>query len=153
MNSTPMDYRRMLEDGLTEVGGFGGERQPTRLEFLSDHIFEFTTYDSEIAEEFARKALEVCRAINERRTYEYIRDPASYRWFLLMCNMPFFSERLSWGASVRGAWWDTPPHKKVIEFGSCGLFLGGEQITDLTLTVDQWHEFIAAVLAFGAEPA
>lgn len=145
------DYARMLQEGHAETNSFSGGEPASRLAYLSDHIFDFTTYDSEIAEEFARKALEVCRAISERKTFDYIRDAANYRWFLLMCNMPFFYPRLNWGGSIRGAWWDTPTHKQVIEFDTCGLFLNGEQITELTFTVDQWREFIASVLAFGSE--
>ena len=144
------DYRRMLEKGHEELDDLVGGHQASRLEYLSDHIFDFTTYDSEIAKLFARKALEVCAAINDAKTFEYIKDADNYRWYLLMCNMPFFYPRLSWGGSIRGAWWDVPTHKEAIEFSTCGLFLDGEQITEpLTFTRDQWREFIAALLAFG----
>lgn len=52
---------------------------------------------------FARKAVEVCAAINDRQTFDYINDPNDYLWYLLMCNMPFFAERLECGISIRGA--------------------------------------------------
>jgi len=122
-----------------------------RLEYLSDYIFDFTTYDREMAELFARRALEVCAAISNSTTFDYIRDAEQYRWYLVMCNMPFFADKIEWGTSVRGAWWGEPPHS-LIEFDSYGLWLHGEQLTEpMKLTRDQWREFIAAVLAFGVE--
>jgi hypothetical protein len=145
------DYARMLQEGHAETNSFNGGEPASRLAYLSSHIFEFTTYDGKLAEEFARKALEVCRAISERKTFEYIADPANYRWFLLMCNMPFFSLRLNWGTSIRGAWWDTST-PNATELDSCGLWLEGGQLTrPLKFSTEQWHEFIAALLEFGVE--
>lgn len=145
------DYRRMLEEGHAEIDAFQGQGRTSRLEYLSDYIFNFTTYDGEMAELFARRALEVCDAISNSTTFDYIKDAEQYRWYLAMCNMPFFADKLEWGTSIRGAWWGEPPHKK-IEFSSCGLFLDGEQLHEtMEFTRDQWREFIAAVVAFGVE--
>lgn len=137
---TQDDYRRMLEDGYVQTGA-----PATRLEYLSDHIFDFTTYDRAMAELFATKALEVCAAINDETTYKYIEDPERYRWYLLMVNMPFFAGRLEWGTSIRGAWWDAP-----LDFTSTGLFLNGEQLTEVLDFTSRgaWADFIGAVLAF-----
>lgn len=136
-------YARMLEEGFIETNEFL-ESQQSRLTYLSEYIFDFTTYDGGVAELFATKALEVCAAISDGKTFDYIKDPDNYQWYLLMCNMPFFAERLSWGGSIRGAWWDNS-----ITLDSCGLFLDGGQIVDtMEFTRDEWAEFIAAVLAF-----
>lgn len=142
------EYRRMLEEGYEAIAS----TDPIgRLEYLSDYIFNFTTYDGAMAELFANKAMEVCAAISDRTTFDYIKDAEQYRWYLVMVNMPFFADKLEWGTSIRGAWWGEPPHKK-IEFSSCGLFLDGEQLHEtMEFTRDQWREFIAAVLAFGVE--
>ena len=139
-------YQDMLEEGYKECCRFGTSL--TRLEYLSDYIFDFLTYDTEVAELFATKALEVCAAISNRKTFEYIEDTENYHWFLLMCNMPFFSSRLNyWGSSIRGAWWDTSqPNPTKLE--SYGLWLNGEQITQLRLSTDQWLAFIDALLNF-----
>ena len=143
------DYRRMLEEGFAETNDFGGLETATRLEYLSDHIFGFTTYDGEMAELFARMALEVCAAISNRATFDYIKDAEQYRWYLVMCNMPFFANKLEWGTSIRGAWWSEPPHK-MIKFDSYALWLDGKQLHEpMEFTREQWAEFIAAVLAFG----
>lgn len=142
------DYRRMLEEGYEEVASTDAIG---RLEYLSDYIFDFTTYDGEMAELFARRALEVCAAISDRATFDYIKDADQYRWFLVMVNMPFFADKINWGTSVRGAWWDEPS-KGAIKFESCGLWLDGEQLHEsMDFTRDQWCEFVAAVLAFSRE--
>ena len=102
----------------------------TRLEYLGEYIFEFTTYDGETSELFAAKALEVCAAITRKETFDYIRDRENYKWFLLMCNMPFFSQKIEWGASIRGCWWDDC---KVIKLSSLGIFIDGCQGTEIFL--------------------
>lgn len=145
------DYRRMLDEGFAETPNFGGSTSSTRLEYLSEHIFDFTTYESEMAEMFAAKALEVCAAISDERTFEYIGASSDNRmWYLLMCNMPFFADKLEWGTSIRGAWWGEPPHSR-IKFDSCGLWLDGKQLYEpMEFTREQWEDFISAVREFAA---
>jgi hypothetical protein len=117
----------------------------SRLVYLSDHIFDFTTYDSEMSEMFSAKAVEVCDAINNARTFDYIANAENYKWFLVMCNMPFFAQRLNWGTSIRGAWWDHREHR----LSSCGIWNGDEQEMELKFRdVDEWKRFIAAIVAF-----
>lgn len=139
-----MDYRRLLEQGYATIA----RTNPcSRLEYLSDYVFDLTTYDGEMSELFARKALEVCAAVSDATTFDYITDPEQYRWFLLMVNMPFFASRLDWGTSIRGAWWGNED----TEFSSCGLWNNTEQMADtMTMNSHQWREFIAAVRAFAS---
>lgn len=132
------DYEKLLAHSC-EVEG---SRSP--LEYLGDHIFDFTTYDSEVSELFASKAVEVCEAISNRSTFDYIKEPENYRWFLLMCNMPFFASKIEWGTSIRGAWWDHG-----IKFRSLGLWEGEKQLTNETVfTGDEWSKFMLAVSQF-----
>lgn len=139
-------YFRMLEDGYANV--YEDER-PSRLAYLSDYIFDFTTYDDAISELFAGKALEVCAAISDKSTGNFIKDQDNYRWFLLMVNMPFFARRLDWGTSIRGAWWDYAD--QVLDCS--GLWIDGEPVTqNLTLTNEQWGLFVSAMLEFAQEP-
>jgi len=145
-------YRRMLEEGFSALRDENpnGTSQ-SRAAYLGDYIFDFTTYDDQKSEEFGIKALEVCRAISTRKTFEYIADTENYRWFLLMVNMPFFSRRLNWGTSVRGAWWDTSTPNE-IELDADALWLDGNQLTEpLKLSTEQWQEFINAMLDFANE--
>lgn len=134
--------REMLEHSFLitkgEVDGI------SRLEFLSDFVFDFTTYDSGMGEVFASKALEACAAISDRKTFDYIKDQDNYRWFLLMVNMPFFVGRLEWGTSIRGAWW--VHEDQTLE--SSGLWEGNEQALSMTFTRDAWADFVAALLEF-----
>lgn len=124
------------------------ERPVSRLEYLADHIFDFTTYDGGVSEHFAQKAVEVCAAISDRRTHEYIKDLEQYQWYLLMCNMPFFVDRLEWGTSIRGAWWSVPDGGQ--KLSSCGIWEGDEQVLDLTFDPPEWESFISAMRAFVA---
>ena len=142
-----MDYKELLEHSH-KVAAETFECAPeSRLEYLGDHIFDFTTYDGEMSVLFARKAVEVCAAINDGKTFDFIKDADNYTWFLVMCNMPFFAERLEWGTSIRGAWWAGRPGK--LEFYSYGLWMGDEQLTDtLQFSADEWKRFIAAVIEF-----
>lgn len=135
-----MNYKQILEDGFTYMA----DKDSSRLEFLCDYIFDITTYDSEMSELFADKAINIAGAINEKTTFDFIKDPERYRWYLLMCNMPFFATKLEWGTSIRGAWWDYD-----IEFNTCGLWDGEEQIIEtMKFTQDEWMKFIAAIIEF-----
>lgn len=141
------DYLRMLEDGHTAMDDFQNQGDTSRLSYLADYIFDFTTYEDEMGELFARKAVEVCAAISERRTFAYLGASDENRmWYLIMCNMPFFANRLEWGTSIRGAWWDEP-----VTLDTCGLFWQGEQVTaPMKFAHGEWCEFIDAVREFAA---
>lgn len=141
------DYLRMLKDGHAETDSFGEGRPTSRLQYLADHIFDFTTYEDHMAELFAKRAVEVCAAISDRRTFDYIKASDEHRmWYLLMCNMPFFADRIEWGTSIRGAWWDYP-----LTLDSCGLFWQGGQVTaPLKFERDEWEQFIEAVREYAA---
>lgn len=143
-----MDYLKLLEHSYEIESTRGGCPPETRLAFLSESIFDFTTYDGEKDEFFGRRAVEVCTAINDGKTFDFIKDSDNYTWYLAMCNMPFFAERLEWGMSIRGAWWAGRMGKQ-IELDSCGLWMGDEQLTDtMEFSDDEWKRFIAAVIEF-----
>ena len=120
----------------------------SRLGYLSVHVFDFTTYDSEIDELFAEKALEVCLAITSGKTFEYQKESDdNYRWYLIMCNMPFFVDKLEWGTSIRGAWWDLHGNDH-FEINSCGLYCEHEQILNIKFNNEQWEKFVFAMDKF-----
>ena len=140
-----MDYLKLLEHSYSIE--CETEREIDRLEYLSLHIFDFTTYDGEIDNLFAEKAIEVCIAITDRKTFEYQEDKENYKWYLIMCNMPFFEKKIEWGTSVRGAWWDLYGESQ-FEISSCGLYGGYEQILSLKLNKEQWESFVKAMATF-----
>jgi len=141
-NRVEMPMRELLEHSFQSERDQDGEM--SRLTFLADYIFDFTTYDDQMSEFFARKAIEVCAAITEGSTFEYIKDTDNYRWFLLMVNMPFFAKRLDWGTSIRGAWW---VHED-LTLESCGIWRGDEQVLSVKFSRGEWLCFIRALVAF-----
>lgn len=151
-----MNYLKLLEDGFRNIQEYESSKM-SRLEYLGDEIFGFITYDSEMSELFARKAIEVARAITERTTFEYIdsafrdsdTDISNYSWFLLMLNFDFFKDRTNWGTSIRGAWWDMGRKPNVFE--SSGLYDGDDQVLKLVFAEkEEWMEFVKAILDFAA---
>lgn len=139
-----MNYLELLKHSYEVEKTHEGCPPESPLEYLGDSIFNFTTYDGEISALFARKAVEVANAITAGTTFDYIKDAENYRWYLLMCNTGFFSGKLEWGGSIRGAWWD---HE--ISFQSYGLWQGDEQMADeMKFTQDEWKRFMRAVSDF-----
>lgn len=146
-----MDYLKLLEHSFQCLRKCDNEAMNiSRLEYLSEHIFDFTTYDGAMDELFARKALDVCVAINDRNTFEYLESSEGYQWYLIMCNMPFFASKLEWGTSIRGAWWGMYG-SQTFELSSCGLWEDGKPLAaPLKFNREQWEAFIAAMLEFVA---
>ena len=139
------DYGQMLADGYEAMKG-----QPprNRLQFLGHFIFQFETDDPEMTELFAQKALEVCAAISDGTTFEYVENKEDYIWFLLMANFPFFLERIEWGVSIRGAWWDVWNQCRC-DLDSCGLWEGDQQVPYLAFKDnDDWAHFVTAMRSF-----
>ncbi|KAF1005458.1 MAG: hypothetical protein GAK28_03210 [Luteibacter sp.] len=147
-----MDYLAMLEHSWRDASEIHGDPDQTRAGFLSMHVFNFTTYDGDQDEILVAKAVEVCQAISGKATHAYISQSADhYTWYLVMCNMPFFASAISWGTSIRGAWWSEPYDSRgagPIVLHSSGLYDGDEQLVKLEFTRAEWERFIAAVIAF-----
>jgi hypothetical protein len=139
-----MNYLELLKHSYEVEKSHGGCPPKSPLEYLGQSIFDFTTYDGEMSVLFARKAVEVCDAINNSKTFDYIKDAENYRWYLLMCNTSFFADKLEWGTSIRGAWWN-----QEITFQSCGLWKGDEQLADdMNFTQEEWKRFTMAISDF-----
>lgn len=143
-----MNYLAILEHSFAIDAGRKGQEK-SRLEFLADHIFQFTTYDGAMSDLFAGKAVEVSRAITEQKTFDYIKDSQeNYQWFLVMCNLPFFADRITWGTSIRGAFWCVYPCK-FFELDTCGLWIGDEQMIEtIQFSDEHWKKFIEDVIQF-----
>ena len=141
--ASPVNFLALLEAAMADEQLVSGCPPNTRAAFLAEFIFDFTTYEDEFAHEFGVQALRVCRAISARKTYEFAEPTVDRRWFLLMCNMPFFSRRINWGTSIRGAWWDiTPPNEQWLE-----LPLNHSMLMDS----ESWPKFITALLMFAGD--
>ena len=120
----------------------------SKLVYLSNYIFGFVTYDDVHSELLAKKAIEVCDAINENKTFSYIENSDNELWFLIMCNMPFFYDKITWGCSIRGAFWENKMSLK-----SCGLYKenGRQMIGELQFNRDEWHGFVNDLIQFATD--
>lgn len=139
------DYKNMLEHSFHAAGQCFECPSETKVAFLGNNIFDFTTYDDDMDKLFGQKALDVCVAITEKTTFEYQKD--NYQWYLIMVNMPFFEGKLEWGTSIRGAWWDN----QTFEINSCALFEDYEQILNIKFNPQEWVKFVQAMKEFANE--
>jgi len=110
----------------------------SKMQFLGDVIFDFTTYDSAMDEILASKMVAVIGAILSKTTYEYIKvSEESYLDYITMVNMPFLQDKLEWGTSIRGAWFDKYPkggsYQITPEFS-----IPGKEVEDLMGAVIEW---------------
>ena len=148
-----MNYLEMLNESyknyIYEETTYRGntEEECDKFEFLAAAVFNFITYENVVAIMMANKALEVCKAITEKKTFEYINTEEGNLWYLVMVNTSFFEDKLNWGGSIRGAWWDLYG-EKAFTVESCDLFSEGEQLLDLELKTDEWESFIVAMCEF-----
>lgn len=101
-----MDYKKELDRIFKSHIQENECESCSKLAFLGNVIFDFTTYDGEMDELFAEKMIEVIDSILNGKTFDYIKDRSNYINYLTMVNMPFLKEKIDWGTSVRGAWFD-----------------------------------------------
>jgi len=143
-----MNYLELLNNSYSQAQEVLPCPPDSKLEYLGEHIFNFTTYESEIIQAMALRALQVCLAISDRQTFEYIKGKDGELWYLLMVNMPFFQGKLEWGGSIRGAWWNLRGDE-VFKIESTGIFFKDyEQVLELEFNQDQWDDFIGAMAHF-----
>lgn len=99
-----MTVKEIYEADYRDYVEFGCNPQ-TKYSWAAD-IFGFVTYDSELDELFVKKIIEVCKAILDRETFEYIdgsRD--NYIAYVLVCKLlDTYGWIDYWGSSIRGAW-------------------------------------------------
>jgi len=140
-----MNWQNRLEESLR----FHNEHacsESSKVEFICANIFNIYTYDSVEDEFLGGKCVDVALAITNNTNFEYIRNTDNYRWYLSIVHFPFFAERITWGTSIRGAWWDIDDDDT---FSTCGL-LGddGEQKVDWKFSKDGWKQFMLAIGEF-----
>lgn len=125
-----LDYRyNLLCTELTD------HYPPSRLEFLAEEIFGFITYHEETSKLFGKKAIEVCQAISTRKAFEYTENDENYTWFLIMCNMPFFSNNINWGPSILDCFWSIDEPFVINYYPEIS-------------SIDEWRKFIDAIITF-----
>jgi hypothetical protein len=109
----------------------------SKLEYLSHAIFDFNTYDSEIDVLFAKKMIPVLKCILDKTTYEYQEDREQYINYLLMVNMPFLVDKLEYGSSIRGAWFDEWDEYEI----DCGrIKIENHEINEFIADLIEWSD-------------
>lgn len=84
--------------------------------WVSSEIFELTTYDSSLDKLFVEKICEVCKQINDRKVFEYIKiSRENYITYIVVCQLLKDKGWINWGSSIRGAFFD--------EFNSSSEFI------------------------------
>ncbi len=138
-----MDYLQLLKHSYIKHCEYEGDTDV--YSYLDLCVFDFTTYDDQITALFSRKALEVCDVINRKATFEYIQDEENYKWYLIMANTCFFKDKLNWGTSIRGAWWDDCEY--TLDVGC--FYIGDDYIKKpIKLVKAEWMEFVSAMVEF-----
>ena len=81
------------------------DRDCSVYEWAASEIFCLTMYDPWLDELFVKRIIEVCKAILEGKTFEYIEDKDSnYVTYALVTNLLSKYDWIDWGSSIRGAW-------------------------------------------------
>ena len=148
---TKDDYLKLLQRSYEIECSWQTECYPDgypKSSFIASGIFDLSTYDDELDEKFTKQLLEVCNAITQRKTWDLVRNPRKYPKFILYLHLPFFKNKITWGTSIRGAFWDY--HK--IQIKSCELWDEDEkQILSLDFSHEEWTTFLSALNKFYVE--
>ena len=144
-----MNYLALLEQNYKNDAG--RHKEPfTKMDFLAMAVFDFTTYEYVLSRQLTKRAIEVACAISNKTTFEYQQVSHSReRWYLVMCNMLFFIPKLSWGSSIRGAWWE---HGETFTIDAIFIYdEDNDPVHQLQLLTTEMPAFFAAVLEFAVE--
>jgi hypothetical protein len=113
----------------------------TKYTWAATQVFELTTYDISLDELFVKKIIEVCKAILEGRTFEYIRDESQYVTYILVCQLLERLNWIEWGTSIRGAWFEES-HEKYHPSQPILKYLYTNEETSVPFTVDNLKALI-----------
>jgi hypothetical protein len=118
--------------------------------WLSNEVFDLTTYDEELDEMFGRKMIEVCKVILEGKTFEYIRNREKYVQYILACQPLEKHGWINWGTSIRGSFFeDCEFNENAKELCSCCY--SGDKIPFTKETLKELIKFIEAESGEGVE--
>jgi len=138
------DFKKLLQESYIEYN-LKNNMDTSQLEFIGENIFGLTTYESEIMEDLTVKCLKTCKAITNRKTFDFVAE--NEMDYITAINFSFFENKLDWGTSIRGAWWDFADND-FFYINSFELWYDGEQITNLKINKTEWSEFIYALCEF-----
>lgn len=91
--------------------------EATKYQWVGNEVFDLVTYDSALDELFAKYIIEICKAILDRRTFDYCSSSditEDYVKYILVCQKLEALNWINWGTSIRGAWFDAGKDAKPI---------------------------------------
>ncbi len=97
-----------------------------KYEWVCDELFQLTTYDSGMSEKWGRRIIDVCKAILEGKTFDYIEKEGNYEPYLMVCQLLDKKNWIEWGTSIRGAWFQE-------DFTSDGIVTDPEEFVPFTI--------------------
>ena len=124
-----------------------GNADYSKYQFLSHLVFNLCAYDDEIEEKWGKAIFEVMCAIRDGETFEYIYiDDTHYERYLLVCQLLKQNNWISWGSSIRGAWFEDTEHDQKIMLDMLGVSIADERFdeegiiwsTENVLTLLEW---------------
>lgn len=77
-----------------------------KLIWLSDNLFDITTYDDDISLTFGKELFEVIKVIIDRTWNKYIKDESNYIKFIRCANLLDKGNYIEWGTSIRSCWFN-----------------------------------------------
>lgn len=157
-----LDYDKLLNESFkhfletSEHLHDGTETQEElKAEFLSCDVFDLTTYDSALDLIFVREIMGVVEAIQYGKTFGYFKnDQSKYVTYIRCVNLPWFSDKLDWGGSIRGAWWGYfqvgSKYSKgcKTQVGNGCLWYEGKQTKIVFDNNEYWKLFIDSLISF-----
>ena len=112
-----------------------------KYDWAASQVFDLTTYDSALDEMFVKKIIEVCKAILERRNFEYIQDETCYVTYILVCQLLEQLHWIEWGTSIRGAWFEES-HFGYVQSQPILKYLYSDVDDGIPFTMDNLKAFI-----------
>jgi len=127
-------FLKILDENYKEQAEMGIELD-SKMEYLGHTIFDFTTYDGEIDVLFSEKMIPVLKCILNKETFAYQENEEQYINYLIMVNMPFLTDKLEWGTSIRGAWFDDYKEYEI----DCGrIKIEKHELTEFITDLIEW---------------
>lgn len=121
--TTKEQWLEWLEKMHAEMIQITDDQERGRYETVAS-MLGICTYDGGMDEVLVKIIMPTLLAIGDKSTYTLIADPQRHLHFCIAVNMPVLQRRLSWGTSIRAAWYefDVPfdPHHGLIGCGSTG---------------------------------
>jgi hypothetical protein len=113
-------YKKFYEEAKDGCG------YENKYEWVCEELFQLATYDSGVSEKWGRRIIDVCKAIIEQRTFDYIEKEENYEPYLMVCQLLDKKNWIEWGTSIRVSWFEE-------DFNSDGIVADLEEFVSFTI--------------------